>query len=255
VLRHVHDDDPANRQRLYALRRTSEYDLAFTEREPLVSFVVPTHSGYDTLRDLALPSILGQTHSNLEVIVVGDGAPAETADAISELNDERVRYHSRNRRGPYPTDPGRRWYVVGTPPFNEGVSLARGRWIAPMADDDAVRPDHTEALVAAAQEHRDELCYGRQLVRFAEGETMELGEFPPRLGQFGLQAAVYHAGLRFFEQEPLDALYEEPNDWSLCRRMLAAGVRVGMIERIVVDKHERRRTAAEWQAGKIPELD
>ena len=95
-----------------------------------------------------------------------------------------------------------------------------------MADDDAIRADHTEALVAAAQEHRHELCYGRQLVRFPEGETMELGEFPPSLGQFGLQAAVYHAGLSFFEQEPVDALYAEPNDWSLCRRMLAAGVRV-----------------------------
>jgi hypothetical protein len=84
---------------------------------------------------------------------------------------------------------------------------------------------------------------------------MELGEFPPRLGQFGLQATVYHAGLSFFEQEPVDALYAEPNDWSLCRRMLAAGVRVGMVGRIVVDKYERRRTAAEWKAGKIPELD
>ena len=76
----------------------------------------------------------------------------------------------------------------------------------------------------------------------------------PRLGQFGLQATIYHSGLRFFEQELVDALYEEPNDWSLCRRMLAAGVRLGMIDPIVVDKHERR-TAAEWKAGKVPLLD
>jgi hypothetical protein len=254
VLRHVYEEAPANRRRLYELRRSPDYELAFTEAEPLVSFVIPTHSRPDTLRDLALPSILNQSYENLEVIVVGDGAVEETADAIAELNDDRVRYHPRNVRGPYPEDPAERWLVIGSPPFNEGVSVARGRWIAPMADDDAIRPDHTEALVEAAQEHRYELCYGRELFLFPDGETMEIGEFPPRAGQIGLQATIYHSGLRFIESETIDALYGETNDWSLCRRMLAAGVRFGMVDRILVDKHERRRTAAEWKSGKPAEV-
>ncbi len=87
------------------------------------------------------------------------------------------------------------------------------------------------------------------------GDELELGEFPPRLGQWGLQAALYHAGLRFLELELADALYEEPNDWSLCRRMLAAGVGFGMIDDVVVDKYEGRRAAAEWRAGQVPEIE
>ena len=175
--------------------------------------------------------------------MVGDGAPAETAEAISELNDERVRYHGRNRRGPYPTDPERRWYVVGTPPYNEGVSLARGRWIAPMADDDEIRADHTEALVAAAQEHRHEPATAANWSGFPRARRWSWASSHRAWDNSAFPAAVYHAGLSFFEQEPVDAL-SGANDWSLCRRMLAAGVRVGMIARIVVDKHERRRTAA-----------
>jgi hypothetical protein len=253
MVRHIYDDEPANRRRLYALRESEEYGLAFTESEPLVSFLVPTYDSYSTLGEVALPSILNQTYSNLEVIVVGDAAPPETAEVIGKLGDSRVRYYNRTVRGPYPDDASR-WYVVGTPPYNDALSMARGRWIAVLGDDDSVRPDHTENLLGAAKEQSYEQCYGRQLVRFSGGEELELGEFPPRLGQWGLQAAIYHSGLRFFGLELTDALYEEPNDWSLCRRMLRVGVRVGMVDRVVVDKNETRRTAEEWNRGQIPEV-
>jgi hypothetical protein len=256
IARHIYDEEPANRRRLHALRASPDYELAFTEPDPLVSFLIPTYDSYETLRDVALPSILNQSYSNLEVIVVGDCAPPETERVIAEVGDPRVSYFNRTVRGPYPEDPSKRWFVVGTPPFNEALARSKGRWIAALGDDDAVRPTHTEHLLAAAREHRYEHCYGLQLVNFAEGETMTLGEFPPVLGQWGLQAALYHSGLRYFESELSDAIYEEPNDWSLCRRMLRAGVRTGMIDEIVVDKYEtRRRSAEDWRDGSVPTVD
>ena len=125
-----------------------------------------------------------------------------------------------------------------------------------LGDDDAIRPNHTEVLLAAAQERRLEHVYGRQQVNFAEGEPTVIGEFPPALGQWGLQAALYHSGLRYFESELSDAIYEEPADWSKCRRMIRAGVRFGMVEEIVVDKHERRRRSlTDWTKGEIPIVD
>jgi len=256
IARHAYDEEPANRRRLHQLRRSEEYELAFTEAEPLVSFLVPTYTSYETLRDVALPSILSQSYSNLEVIVSGDCAPPQTAAAIAELDDPRVVYVNRTIRGPYPEDPSKRWFGIGGPPVNDALAIARGRWIATLGDDDAVRPDHTRNLLAAAQAHRYEHCYGLQLVHFAEGEPIALGEFPPRLGQWGMQAALYHSGLRFFEAELSDAIYEEPSDWSKCRRMIRAGVRFGMLDEIVVDKHEtRRRSAQEWHTGGPPVAD
>lgn len=256
IARHIYDEEPANRRRLNALRASEEYELAFSEDEPLVSFIVPTYTSYETLRDVALPSILGQTYSNLEVIVVGDCAPAETERVIASVGDPRVSYYNRTIRGPYPDDPDRRWFAIGGPPFNDGLARARGRWIAVLGDDDAVRPTHTEHLLAAAREHRWEHCYGLQEVHFGEGEPLTLGEFPPRLGQWGTQAAIVHSGLRFFEAELSDSIYGEPSDWAKCRRMLRAGVRFGMVDEIVVDKHEtRRRSAGEWLDGPAPRAD
>jgi hypothetical protein len=256
IARHTYDEEPANRRRLRELRRSEEYELAFSETEPLVTFVVPTYDSFETLRDVALPSILGQTYSNVEVIVSGDCAPPQTEEAIEEVDDPRVTYVNRTIRGPYPDDPSRRWYAIGVPPANDALALVRGRWIAVLGDDDAVRPNHTEDLLAAAQANRYEHCYGLQQVNFAEGEPITLGRFPPTLGQWGLQAALYHSGLRFFEGELSDAIYEEPSDWAKCRRMVRAGVRFGMIDRIVVDKNEtRRRSAREWEEGKVPTAD
>jgi hypothetical protein len=256
IARHIYDEEPTNRRRLNALRASGEYELAFSEDEPLVSFIVPTYTSFETLRDVALPSILGQTYANVEVVVVGDQAPPETAEAIASLGDPRVSYYNRTVRGPYSEDPDRRWYTIGGPPYNDGLARVRGHWIAALGDDDAVRPTHTEHLLAAARENRWEHCYGLQLVRFAEGEPLALGEFPPRLGQWGTQAAIFHSGLRFFESELADSIYAEPSDWSKCRRMVRAGVRIGMIDEIVVDKHEsRRRSAKEWLEGPVPRAD
>jgi hypothetical protein len=256
VLGHICYEVAANRRRLQELRRQNDYELAFTESEPLVSFVVPTYRRFETLRDVALPSILSQSYSNIEVIVAGDGSPAETEEVITALNDPRIRYHNRTVRGPYPADESVRWYMIGTPPYNDGVSIANGRWIATLGDDDAVRPDHTDRLLTAAQLNRYEHCYARHLVNYPNGEALDVGSFPPEMGAFVLQASIYHAGLRFFQLEPADYLFKEPNDWSLCRRMLEAGVRFGMIDDVLVDKHESRyRSHADWGTHGIPRVE
>jgi hypothetical protein len=256
VLRHTYERDAEQRRRLQLLRQSDDYELAFTEEEPLVSFIVPTYTRFESLREVSLPSILAQTYPNIEVIVAGDCSPPETGQTIAEIGDPRVKFHNRSVRGPYPADERRRWFMVGTPPFNDGLALARGRWIAILGDDDAVRPSHTEILLEAARSNRFEHCYGRMLVRYKSGESFDLGTFPPQLGEFGLQASLYHSGLRFFEMEHADYLFEEPNDWSLCRRMLMAGVRFGMVDEIVVDKFESRYEASsDWVEHGIPAVE
>jgi Glycosyltransferase like family 2 len=246
ALRSVSDEESRNRRLLYELRRDPSYELAFKERDPLVSFLIPTFDQYETLREVALPSILGQSYANLEVIVIGDGAPAETADAIAAIGDPRVTYFNRPYRGPYPDDEYERWLVAGSPPFNEGQFRATGRWIAPMSDDDAVRRDHTRMLVDAAQSRGHEMCYGRMEVHFENGRSWEVGEFPPRFAGLGSQGSIYHSGLSFIHSDLVDATFGEPNDWSRTRRMLQIGVYVGMVDEVVVDKHERKSSPANY---------
>jgi hypothetical protein len=239
----IYEKADEQRLRLYELRRSDDYEAAFTEPEPLVSFVIPTYDRFELLRDRSLPSILNQDYKNLEVIVSGDDSPAATEQVVRELDDPRLRFINRTVRGPYPEDRQERWLMSGTPPLNDGVAAAHGRWIAILGDDDEVTPDHTTALVAAAQEHRHEHCYGRLTIRFADGGELDWeSKFPPAYGHYTLQLAIYHAGLRFFQFEPSDVLYGQPNDWSLARRMVAAGVRFGKIDALVAHKHEDRPT-------------
>lgn len=256
ILKYLDDERAANRRRLYELRESADYELAFTEPDPLVSFIVPTHDRFESLRDVALPSMLGQTHANVEVIVVGDAAPPETAAVIEAIGDERVRYYNRTVRGPYPEDRSLRWYMLGSPPYNDALSMVRGRWIGAMADDDAVRPDFAETLLAGTRAGHYENCYGRYRVHYKGGDVLELGKFPPQRGDFVTQAALYHSGLRFFMMSPADPYFEEPNDWALCRRMMDAGVRYGMVDDFVCDKYESRYEAhSDWGTHGIPSVD
>ncbi|HKZ15146.1 MAG TPA: glycosyltransferase family 2 protein [Solirubrobacterales bacterium] len=239
MLQAIYERADEQRLRLYELRRSEEYELAFTEAEPLVSVVIPTYNRHQLLGDRCLPALLGQNYQNLEVIVSGDRAVDEIEAVVRDCGDPRVRYINRAVNGPYPDDPQRAWMMRGTPPMNDGVAVAKGRWISIVCDDDEVTLTHAERLVAAAQEQRLEMPYGRLRIRFDDGGELDWeNDFPPSYGHFTLQLAIYHAGLRFFQYEPTAMLYGEPNDWSLLRRLIAAGVRIGRIDDLVVHRYE-----------------
>jgi hypothetical protein len=232
----VYEDEPRYRQLLWDLRASDAYEAAYAEDEPLVSIPIPTYDNHRRLGDRAIPSILAQTYENFEVIVVGDDAPAETAEVVASFDDPRLRFHNLPYRGPYPADRTARWHVAGVPPWNTALRMARGRWIAPLNDDDAFTPDHLEVLLRAARERRHEVAYGRIAQRAPDGGTEVLeGRFPPEWSHFNWQAAVYHAGLRIWELELAHALWEMPADWAMCRRMLRAGVRFGLVDDVVVE--------------------
>jgi hypothetical protein len=232
----VYDDEPGNRRRLYELRSTADYALAFTDPEPLVSVVIPTFDRYETLCGRAVPSVLAQTYTNIELLVVGECAPPQLVRAIDQITDPRLRFINLNRSGPYSSGVLAAWQASGTMPFNEGVRLARGRWLAPLDDDDAFRPHHVATLLDAARAGRWEVATALQEIHPPDGRSSYLiGEFPPRLSQFNLQGTLYHAGLRFMELELACSLFGEPNDWHLCRRWLRAGVRLGLLNEPTVD--------------------
>ena len=201
---------------------------------------IPTYTNYRGLVQRAIPSALAQNHGKVEVVVVGDAAPAETAAAIEQLGDPRVRYENLAVRGPYPEDPRRRWLVAGTGPVNRSLELARGDWVTILNDDDALRVDHASALVAAAQEQRAEVAYGKFEQHAPDGSSEVIGVFPPQTHRFGWQCAIQHIGIaRVFRFELAAALFDEPGDWHRARRMLRAGVRFSMLDQVVFDYYPR----------------
>ena len=107
-------------------------------------------------------------------------------------------------------------------------------------------------------ERRLEIVYSRLRAHLADGSERLIGEFPPRHSQFGLQATLYHGGLRFMELNLSDEIFSVPNDWSLCRRMMRAGVRMGMVDKPTVDFYpseewgRRERLATDGAGPELP---
>ena len=250
ILRLLHDRVAWRRERLHALRAEAAYERSYAEADPLVSVVIPTYDNYELMRDRAIPSVLSQTYQNFEIVIVGDSAPDQARLAAESFGDPRIRFSNLDYRGPYPEAPEKLWLISGTSPYNEAVRQAQGLWIAPLDDDDAFRPTHIERLLAHAREHRLELAYGRVRLHSPAGASRVVGHFPPSIGVINVQATVYHAGIaELFELEAIDAALDTANDWGWCRRMMEAGVRMGMVSEELTDQYPSREWNPRWDGA------
>ena len=225
-------------ERLARVRKRARYRRAFEVENPLVTVRIASYRRTRELMEVALPSVLAQTHENLEIIIVNDGPNPETAAAIRAIGDRRVRYSEFRRRSVYPERPQHRWFVAGSPGMNEGIRRARGRWIAALDDDDEFTPHHVARLLALARETRAELVYGALVQNdLSENTSARIFSDPPQRGGFSFQGALVHGMLSFFRYDTESWRVEEPGDWNLARRMLAAGVRTGAVDEVVGTLH------------------
>ncbi len=228
----AYEDTPRAAADLLRARRRPDYADAYGD-DPLVTVRIGAYHGGDILFERALASVRRQTHERWEAIVVCDGRDEETAARIVALGDPRIRCVQRPRNGPYPAERENRWRVAGTHPFNLAVALAEGAWIAPIDQDDEWEDDHLEVLLGAARRVGAEVAYGVSRVVLDDGTETFFGSWPPRLGDFGFQTAIYHAGLSAFLYDANSYLVGEPADWNLARRMLEAGVSFEFVEAAV----------------------
>lgn len=102
---------------------------------PLVTILVPTH-GRAKLVPEAIRSALAQSHTNIEVIVLDDASPDDTAAAIAAFSsDPRFRYVR------HPANLG----IAGN--WRAGIGIARGDFFCLLHDDDTYEPHFVEALL------------------------------------------------------------------------------------------------------------
>ncbi len=89
---------------------------------PVVSVVIPAY-GHATLIGRTIRSVLGQVDPpELEIVVVDDGSPDDTAEAVKPFAD-RIVYHRQANAGQAAAR-------------NKGIELARGEFVQLLDDDD-----------------------------------------------------------------------------------------------------------------------
>ncbi len=108
---------------------------------PVVSVLIPTFNRPRYLSE-ALASVLRQTYTNLEVIVVNDGGQ-DVSDIVNSFNDRRVIFINRNQNC------GKAFSL------NEALKRAGGKYVAYLDDDDLYYPHHIETLVNALENQTD----------------------------------------------------------------------------------------------------
>lgn len=123
---------------------------------PLVSVIIPTYNRVRLL-PAALESVLGQTYSPIEVIVVDDGSSDETPELLRSYGD-RIRVLRQANAGP-------------STARNRGIALARGEIIAFLDSDDQWLPTKIERQVASLESAGAKVscCLCNCSVRFANG--------------------------------------------------------------------------------------
>jgi glycosyltransferase involved in cell wall biosynthesis len=110
-------------------------------QDPRISVLLPVWNG-DAFLEPAMESILRQTYSSLELIVIDDGSTDRTADIACRFagGDPRVRVLRRPHEGL-------------SAALNAGIAAARGEYIARMDADDVNVPDRLEKQVSYLDTH------------------------------------------------------------------------------------------------------
>ena len=106
----------------------------------LISIILPAYNAEKYLKE-AIDSILAQTYTNFELIVINDGSTDKTEEIILSYQDSRIRYIKNEKN----------LKLIRT--LNKGIGLAKGKYIARMDADDISLPHRLKEEVEFMEAH------------------------------------------------------------------------------------------------------
>lgn len=109
-------------------------------KSPKVTVFIPVYNREQYVGE-AIESILAQTFSDFEILLVDDGSTDSSVNRIRSYSDPRIRLVCNERN-------------LGIPKTrNKGVELARGQYMAMLDSDDRAYPSRLEKQVAFLDNH------------------------------------------------------------------------------------------------------
>ncbi|MBK8348621.1 MAG: glycosyltransferase family 2 protein [Saprospiraceae bacterium] len=108
---------------------------------PFFSIIIPTYNRAHTIRR-PVDSIIAQTFTDWELIIVDDGSTDDTKEIVESYKDPRIRYVWQENQ-------------ERSAARNHGISLAKGEWICFQDSDDKYLPEHLQVLYDGIQTYPD----------------------------------------------------------------------------------------------------
>lgn len=106
---------------------------------PLISVIIPVYNAESTIRE-TVESVLKQSFSDFELIVINDGSTDSTVEILSQIHDPRMKVYSYPNAGPNHSR-------------NRGLSQASGEYVSFIDGDDLWTEDKLEAQLRALQKN------------------------------------------------------------------------------------------------------
>ena len=114
----------------------------------LISVIMPTYNRTPVYLKQSIESILCQTYSNFEFIIIDDGSDNASKEVIGSYDDPRIRLLVNEHN-------------IGLPrSLNRGLDACRGEYIARMDDDDIAYPTRFEKQIAFMRANPDVIVCG-----------------------------------------------------------------------------------------------
>ncbi len=105
----------------------------------MVSVIIPTYNRENLISE-TIQSVLDQTFSNFELIIIDDGSTDGTKEVVNSFSDDRIRYIYQSNCG--------RSYAR-----NHALNIACGRYITFLDSDDLYLPDKLQLQVVFLDMH------------------------------------------------------------------------------------------------------
>ena len=139
-----------------------------TSLPPKVSVVIPSYQHAAYIRG-AVESVLNQTFSDWELIIIDDASKDQSFEILSVFSDPRIRlYRHEVTEGAHKT-------------LNEALDLARGEFIAILNSDDLYQEDRLQTLMATALKTQRPDIFIFTDVAFMDGEGHPSEDHPRSL--------------------------------------------------------------------------
>lgn len=112
----------------------------------MISVIIPVYNREKTI-EKCLNSVINQTYSDIEIIVVNDGSVDKSEEIIKAmaLNDNRIKLITTENRGPAAAR-------------NTGLDMAKGDYLAFVDADDWIELNTYELMMAGIEKNNAEMC-------------------------------------------------------------------------------------------------
>lgn len=146
----------------YPIPEVRKYKVGMIYEVPKVSIYIPAYNVEEYIQE-AVDSALGQTYTDLEVVICNDGSTDTTLSVIEKLyaNNPRVRWMSQSNQG----------IAAAT---NSAISACKGMYIGQLDGDDVLHPKAVDTFVSHLDNKNDGAVYSFHALTDRSGKVMRV---------------------------------------------------------------------------------